>query len=241
MRVPLEVRVALVGNVRPSPQAWDVLMQAAATRPRDAQRENFEERLLAMLASDSVPPRALPATFPAWRASATPLWRYLWAVNMLRAGRADAALPYTATPIAAGADSVLARDAAMLASRIHLTRLDWAAAAATPGIDEWTRRYIVRVLAPDTAVVRMRGLADRAVAREARLVLATAAARAGRWNDAASEVRDIDPRRAAQYTRLGTLARDTMTNAGLQRFAAALSAAGGQVFYANRPATSIAA
>ena len=231
-RVPLELRAALIGNTSPSPATWNGLMQTARSRPASRAMENLEERLLAVLVSDSTTTRfTLPSAFPAWRATASPLWRYLWAASLLRAGRADDALPYTRTPITVRDDTTLSGDAAMLAARIHLARRDWSAAAATPGLDEWTRRYVVRVLAPDSAVAAIRAVPERAVAREARLVLATRAAQAGRWSEAAATVRDIDAPRAALYTRLGTLARDTASNAGLARFAAALSGASGRLFY----------
>lgn len=230
-RVPLELRTALVGNLRPSEPTWTTLMQLAASRPRDPLSENLEERLLAMLASDSVAHVPLPAAFPSWRAAASPLWRYLWAVNMLRAGRVDEALPFTTTPIAVRDDSVLAGDASMLTVRLHLMRRDWTAAASTPGIDEWTRRYVVRVLVPDSSVARLLDATDRTVRHEARLVLAARAAQAGRWDESAAQVRAVDARRAALYTRLGVLSRDTSSNAGLQKFAAALGAANGQLFH----------
>lgn len=229
-RVPLELRAALVGNLRPSATAWTALMREASSGRRTAQAENLEERLLAMLASDTASRFVLPDAFPAWRASASPLWRYLWAVNLLRAGKAAEALPYTTRPITARDDSSLAGDAATLAARIHLVRRDWAAAAATPGLDEWTRRYIVRVLTPDSAVVALRRMPDRGVMRDARLLIAARAAQEGRWSDAAAEVREVDAARAALYLRIGTLARDTVTNAGLQRFASGLTAASGRLF-----------
>ena len=229
-RVPLEIRVALVGNLRPSAAAWTSLMQAAAARPRDALRENLEERLLGALAADSSPTVVIPPSFPAWRASASPLWRYLWAASLLRAGRADDALPFTTVPITQRQDSLLAGAAVHLAARIHLARLDYVAAASTPRLDDWTRRYIVRVLTPDSIVPRMASAGDRSVVREAMLLLAVRAAQAGRWSDAAAQVQAIDALRATRYSRIGVLARDTVSNAGLLRYATSLSAAGGTLF-----------
>ena len=229
-RVPLEIRVSLVGNMRPSTEAWGSLMRAAAARPRDALRENLEERLLASLASDSSTRLVLPSSFPAWRTDATPLWRYLWAASLLRAGRANEALPFTTVPITLAQDSLLFHEAANLAARIHLTRGDYAAAASTRGLDQWTRRYIVRVLTPDSIVPQMAAVRDAAVSREARLLLATRAAQTGQWSDAALQVRTFDTKRAELYMRIGTLARDTATNAGLLRYATALAGAGGRLF-----------
>jgi hypothetical protein len=230
-RVPVEIRVALVGNLRPSREAWDTMMQLASQQHSAAWSENLEVRLLAALATDTLGVVALPATFPAWRATATPLWRYLWAVNMLRAGRLDEAARFTATPVTLAQDSILAGDAAALAARIHMLRGDWSRAASVTQLDEWTRRYILRVLAPDSAAAQLVTSTNRVVSREARLVLATRAAQAGRWDAAAAQVRPVDAARAARYTQIGTLARDTASNAGLLRFADALAAAHGKVFY----------
>ena len=230
-RVPLEVRTALVGNLRPSASEWSALMREASSRGRDRLGESLEERLLGMLASDTVAATPLPDGFPAWRATATPLWRYLWAVNMLRAGRVDDAMPFVSVPITARDDTLLARDAAMLTARLHLQRRSWRAAAGTPGLDEWTRRYIVRVLVPDSVMASIRAGSSREAAREARLVLAVRAAQAGRWADAAAEVRAVDARRSALYARIGGLAGDTVSDAGLLRFADALAGAHGQLFF----------
>lgn len=228
--VPLELRVSLLGNMRPSRAAWEALMQLAQARPRDALRTNLEERLLASLASDSDATLTLPRSFPAWRADASPLWRYLWAASLLRAGRAADALPFTVTTISAAQDSVLHRDAVDLTARIHLARHDYVRAVSVPELDEWTRRYLIRVLVPDSIVPQAAAVRDGAVSREAHLVLAMRAAQAGRWADAARLVHSVDAPRAARYLRIGTLVRDTSTNAGLLRFAMALSGLEGQLF-----------
>jgi len=230
-RVPIEVRASLVGNMRPSRAAWAALMQAATARPRDPLRENLEERLLAALASDSTPALVLPASFPAWRAGASPLWRYLWAASLLRAGRADEAMPFATVPISEAQDSLLSGPAVSLTARIHLARGDYVAAASTRGLDAWTRRYIVRVLTPDSVVSQITLVRDAAIAREAWMVLAVRAAQGGHWSDAATQVRAFDAPRAALYARIGTLAADTVTNAGLLRYATALAGAGGRLFH----------
>ncbi len=229
-RVPLEVRIALVGNMRPSKVAWAALIREATARSRDAVRENLEERLLGVLAADTTPTLALPPSFPSWRATASPLWRYLWAASLLRAGRADEALPYTTVPITVAQDTMLAGDAVNLAARIHLTRGDYVAAASTPHLDEWTRRYIVWVLTPDSVVSRVATSADRDASRDALLVLAMRAAQAGHWTAAAAQVRPFDARRAALYARVGMFVRDTMSNDGLLRYATTLSGIGGRMF-----------
>lgn len=229
-RVPLEVRASLVGNMRPSTEAWASLMRAAAARPRDALRENIEERLLASIASDSSAQLVLPASFPRWRATASPLWRYLWAASLLRAGRVNETVPFTSEPITQAQDSSLYAEAVNLTARIHLTRRDYVAAASTRGLDEWTRRYIVRVLTPDSVVPQLALVRDAAVSREARLLLAVRAAQAGRWSDAAAEVKPVDVPRAALYMRIGTLARDTTSNAGLLRYANAVAGSAGKLF-----------
>ena len=229
-RVPLEVRASLVGNMRPSTAAWASLMRAASVRPRDALRENIEERLLASIASDSSAQIVLPASFPAWRATASPLWRYLWAASLLRAGQVNEALPFVTVPITQAQDSSLYAQSVNLTARIHLTRGDYVAAASTPGLDEWTRRYIVRVLTPDSIVPQVALVRDAAVSREARLLLAVRSAQAGRWSDAAAQVQSFDVARAALYTRIGTLARDTSSNAGLLRYANAVAGSSGKLF-----------
>lgn len=230
VRNPLELRASLVGNMRPSFEAWRSLMRAAAERPRDALRENLEERLLAAVASDTSAQIVLPATFPAWRANASPLWRYLWAASQLRAGRADAALPYTTLRVTPEQDSSLYTEAVNLTARIHLARGDYPSAASTRGLDDWTRRYIIRVLTPDSIVPQLVSAPDAMVSREAHVLLAMRAAQAGQWSDAAAQVRPFDAPRAALYTRIGALTRDTATNAGLLRYATALAGAGGRLF-----------
>jgi hypothetical protein len=229
-RVPIELRTALIGNVNPSAADWDALMRNAARTPMAPWATSLEERLLAVRVTDANAVATLPATFPAWRASAPPFWRYMWAANLMRAGRANDAVVFTRTPITVKQDSSLAMDAAMLSARIHMLRGDWAAAVSVPLLDDWTRRYILRVLAPDSTAALLAVSGNRGVAREARLVLAMRAAQAGRWDDAASQVRPVDAPRAARYAQIGVLARDTMSNAGLLRFARALGLAHGQLF-----------
>jgi hypothetical protein len=229
--VPIELRTALIGNVSPTAADWDVLMRAASRAPAARWATTLEERLLAVRVTDLDASPTLPGTFPSWRSNAPPLWRYMWAANLVRAGRADDAVVFTRTPITLRQDSVLAVDAAMLSARIHMLRGDWASAVSVPLLDDWTRRYILRVLAPDS-VARVLGVSPtRSVAREARLVLAMRAAQAGRWDDAAAQVRSVDAGRAARYAQLGVLSRDTVSNAGLLRFARAMSAAHGQLFF----------
>lgn len=229
--VPAEIRASLVGNLRPSREAWVALMVMSTEQRSAAWSVNLQERLLATLATDSVTVSQLPRGFPAWRATATPLWRYLWAVNVLRAGRAADAAVFTTMPITLRQDSSLAPQGAMLAARIHMVRREWTRAVQVPLLDEWTRRYMLRVLAPDSVATMLASVQDRAVARDARLVLATRAAQLGQWDSAAVQVRGFDAARAARYARIAALARDTASNAGLQRFAQALSALNGQLFY----------
>ena len=230
--VPTEIRASLVGNLRPSREQWVSLMQMASAQRSAAWSANLEERLLATIATDSNAASPLPRGFPPWRATATPLWRYLWAVNMLRAGRTDDAVLFTAMPITLRQDSSLAPQGAMLAARILILRGEWAKAVQVPLLDEWTRRYMLRVLAPDSVAAMLASVSDhRAVARDARLVLATHAAQRGEWEGAAAQVRPVDASRAARYTHMAALVRDTSSNAGLQRFAQALAVSNGQLFY----------
>jgi hypothetical protein len=230
-RVPVIVRASLVGNLHPSAVTWATLLRSAESQRAAAWSENLEERLLASRAADSTATGPLPDGFPEWRPTATPLWRYLWAVNMVRARRYDDAAVFATTPVTLRADSILAGDAAMLTARIHLLRERWSAAVQVPRLDEWTRRYILRVLAPDSVAGALLTSTDRSVVREARLVLATRAAQRGQWDVAAAQVRPVDGARAARYARIGVLSRDTASNAGLQRFAAALASSNGQIFY----------
>ena len=229
--VPVEIRASLVGNLRPSRDSWVALMQLASQQRSAAWSVNLEERLLASLATDSGAAAPLPRGFPAWRASATPLWRYLWAVNMLRAGRADDAVVFTTVRIPEKQDSSLAADAALLSARIHMVRNEWSSAVQVPLLDEWTRRYVLRVLAPDSVAITLASSRSKIVAREAQLVVSARAAHRGQWDEAAAQIRSVDAPRAARYARIATLARDTMSNAGLLRFAQALAVSNGQLFY----------
>jgi hypothetical protein len=229
--VPIELRTALIGNVTPSAADWDTLMRTASSARSARWATSLEERLLAVRVTDPNAGSGLPATFPDWRASAPPFWRYMWAANLVRAGRANDAVVFTRTPITLRQDSLLAIDAAMLSARIHMLRGDWASAVSVPLLDEWTRRYILRVLSPDSVARVLSASPARSIAREARLVLAMRAAQVGRWDEAAAQVRSIDAGRAARYAQLGALSRDTVSNAGLLRFARAMSAAHGQLFF----------
>ncbi len=230
-RVPVEVRASLVGNLRPSRDVWQAMMQLAESNRDAPWSENLEERLLATLAADSSPGARVPRGFPAWRSTASPFWRFMWATNMLHTGQLDEAVKFTAVRITPKQDSLLAPDAAMLSARIQMAHGDWVAAATTVAIDVWTRRYIVRTLAPDSVLPRIAAVADASVAREAKLVLAVRAAQAGHWIDAAAHVQSFDAARATRYKSLGALSNDTVTNAGLLRFATALANANGTVFY----------
>ncbi len=229
--VPGELRAALVGNLRPSADAWQSLLHLATANRAAPWAEGLEERLMATLASDSAAARALPQGFPAWRESASPFWRYMWAVNMVRANRLDDAVKFARRPVTQQSDSLLYVDAAMLSARIHMLRGDWRAAMEVPNVDLWTRRYMLRVLAPESVAASLLSSRDAAVVSEARLVLATRAAGSGKWDEAAAMVRPSDAPRATRYARIAALARDTATNAGLQRFAQALGSYNGQVFY----------
>jgi hypothetical protein len=244
--VPVELRAALVGNLRPSAAAWQSLMQLAADARTARWAEPLEERLMAMQATDTtattVPAgsasrgsanttRALPSTFPSWRPSASPFWRYMWAVNMLLAGRLSDAVRLADAPVAVAEDSILSEQAAMLTVRIHVARGDWSRALRVPNVDPWTRRYLLRVLAPDSVADLLRTNAVAALAREARQVLAMRAAQRGAWDEAAQVLRPVDAARAARYTRIGVLARDTTSNAALLQFARGVAAQHGQLFF----------
>jgi hypothetical protein len=232
--VPVELRVSLVGNVRPTAAEWDTLMRLSQREPRAPWAENLQERLLGMLASDTAAVRVLPSAFPAWRPSASLLWRRLFAICQLRAGQPDRALPFARSFTFDARDSLESAEAATLATRIHLQRGDWLSALQVRGVDDWTKRYLLRVLAPDTVVTQLVRSRDRVLGRDARLILANRAATAGRWADAAAMVQPIDVPRAVRYTRIGTLSADTTGNAGLLRFARALGAANGALFFESR-------
>jgi hypothetical protein len=232
--VPIDIRVSLVGNLRPNAMEWDALMRHAIREPRAPWSENLQERLFASAATDTALSAIPPLRFPTYRPSASLLWRYLYAANMMRAGELDRALPFATSFTSAPTDSVLSADAAALASRIHLQRGDWRSALAVRELDPWTRRYLLRVLAPDSVIATLPQHPDRWLAAEARLVLANRAALGGRWRDAATLVQPVDAARAARYTRLGILAADSGSVAGLLRFARALEASHGKLFFEAR-------
>ncbi len=229
--IPIELRASLVGNLTPSRAAWSALMAQSLRQPTAPWAENLQERLLASIAVADSTVTALPESFPAWRATASPMWRYMWALSMVRVRRANDAAAFARVPLTAKQDSLLAPEAALLSARIHMLRGAWSAAVSVPTLDEWTRRYILRVLAPDSVATALVASANRNVARDARLVVATRAAHQGKWDDAAAAVRSVDAARAARYARIGVLARDTVSNAGLLRFARAAGALHGQLFY----------
>jgi hypothetical protein len=233
-RVPQEIRASLVGNVRPTQAEWNALMQLSVQESRAPWSENLQERLLAELATDLLAPRTLPSTFPAWRPSASLLWRYLYATNALRAGQVARAMPFVTTLAWQPSDTALSVSAAMLATRIHLQRGEWIAALKVRGVDEWTKRYLLRALAPDSVADRLAVGSDPLLAREARLVLANRAAQAGRWSEAATVLQASDAARAARYRTLGGLSVDTSSNGGLLRFARGAAAAQGKVFFESR-------
>jgi hypothetical protein len=230
-RVPVELRVALVGNLTPRNGDVSTLFRLASANRQATWADNLEERVMATFARDWQAPRTLPAAFPAWRASASPFWKYMWAASMLRAGRLNDAVRIAHAPITLAQDSILAKEGAMLTARIHMMRGDWPSALQVPLVDVWTRRYMLRVLAPDSVASALVTSRDPMVAKEARLVVATRASQAGRWDEAAAIVRPSDAARAARYARLGALSLDTASSAGLSRFAKAIADSHGALFY----------
>lgn len=223
--VPPVLRAALVGNLSPTRAEWSALWAMGQQQAKAPWRENLEERLLAATALDSAwETGGLPREFPAYRATASELWRALWALSQLRAGHPELALQVAVPP---AQDST--GDIGLLLARAHLQRREWTKAATVATLDSAARNFLVQALAPDSALVSL-----RAATPTAAVAAQTQAARhawAGDWRAAAADLAGTDAPRAALFTQAAALAADTSA-AGHLAFARWLVAQNRKLFRA---------
>lgn len=177
-----------------TPPRFSRWWRLAGTAPN---QQNLKERLLAWVATQKGP---LPKEFPKQPASISPLAGKLGAIALLAAGRprqAEKTLAKTA------ADPLQAR--LLVKTRLDLGQAEQA--AKTPGLSPDVRRYIVSVLLPTAALVRLQKSKNLELASDARLEHAARLARSGRWKDAAKLMDRVDPGRAALYRHAAELTR----------------------------------
>lgn len=200
------LRTALLGTLtadQVSPARWDSLWHFAAAHPRDGWARNLETRLLAKAAQwgDSVPlPRAFPPLSSNPGDSLTPAlrWGTFRALALMRVGRIDDALAQTA------AGNMLP-SAASIRARLLLGRQEWTRAITVPDLDEYARRYLVWVLAPDSVLTTLAAGRDTAGAHAAQQVRAVRALQRVGWDAAIPLLGHYDPK----WDEARRLSRDT--------------------------------
>ncbi len=168
---------------------------------------NIEERLLYQMAYRAVEqplkrPLVLPPCFPARADTLSPVWARLRSLALLAADQKAAARAQLAL-LPAGPD------VAPLRARFALERRDWVTAALTPALDSSTVRYLVRVLAPDSALVRLSVRGPRWIRREAALTRAIGRAARSDWAGGAALLAPVDSSRAALWREAGRLHADS--------------------------------
>ncbi len=168
---------------------------------------NIEERLLYQVAHRAVVqplkrPLVLPSCFPAEADTVSPLWARLRSLALLAADRKAAAQAQVAL-LPPGPD------VAPLRARFALERRDWVAAALTPALDSSTVRYLVRVLAPDSALVRLSGRGPQWIRREAALTRAIGRAARSDWVKGAALLTSVDSGRAGLWREAARLRADS--------------------------------
>jgi hypothetical protein len=121
---------------------------------------------------------------------------------------------------------------APLAARFALEKKDWAGAILTPMLDSIAVLYLVRVLAPEEALVTISVQGPRWIQREALLTRAIAFAATGNWAGGAALLQTLDVPRAARWREAARLAADS-SYAGRVAFARFLARARGRLMYAR--------
>ena len=211
------------------PEAWCAAWREAESHRPAAWAVNIEERLLYGVAEqqpvavDRGQPVPLPPCFPTATSAPTPLWGRMRLMALLAAGREPEARAQLAALDTAS-------DLSALRARFSLEDHRWVQAVLTPGLDSAAVLYLVRVLAPDTAVTALTGRGPLWIRREAALALAVGRAAAGDWAGGATLLRPVDPERSDRWSEAARLAADT-TFAGRVAFARYLHRSRGRLTY----------
>ncbi|AHG92549.1 hypothetical protein J421_5014 (plasmid) [Gemmatirosa kalamazoonensis] len=221
------LRSAMLTVRAPSRAEWDALWRLSEDSLARPWAVNLQERLLERAVRTALAGEPLPTRFPARPERRTTLWGRLRLVALYAAGDERGAESQAA---ALGADSV----AALVRTRLAVTRRQWSRAAREPLLVEDARTYLVRVLLPDSALA---ALADST--RDAAVTLGARAAARGTWSAAAWNAgvqalarggRAVPAELATRWRRAAALAGDTSL-AGRLAYARWLATQRGQLFH----------
>ncbi|NOT06664.1 MAG: hypothetical protein HOP28_00505 [Gemmatimonadales bacterium] len=222
------LRVALT-DVPAESSGWCAMWRDAEAGRPATWAVDLEERMLYSLAerlaqSAASRQESLPPCFPEDGAAPTPFWGAMRVMALMGAGRtAEARGHLPAVPASIPG-------LAPLRARFALEDGRWTDAVLTPGLDSAAALYLVRVLAPDSARGRLETRGPDWIRREAVLARAAGFSARGDWAGGAALVAKFDPGRAARWTTVARLARDT-TFAGLVASARYLRGQRGRVLY----------
>jgi hypothetical protein len=217
------LRTALVSWASLAPAAWTSWWRYSERMGSPAMRASMQERLLNRLLENETgaQPIELPPAFPADANGPTRLYRELRMLALMHADSFSLALAQSETiPL----DST----SAPVRANLLLRARRWSDALALPFIDPWAKRYLVRLLAPDSVLDHASRGSTSLLTNEARLALAHRARRAGGWMAGVS-VGTLPAEKASLWRTAASMESDT-SRAGTLRFARWLAARDGQLF-----------
>jgi hypothetical protein len=222
--LPIEIAGGLLTEVAFDEADWNMLWLKTQQDPNAAWAVALQERLLLAAMRDLQVGRPLPREFPKAPGAPTVAWGRLRVSALVDAGyTSEAEAQIAAMP---GEDEFLAP----IRARLAIERGDWAAAIRTPQLDVGARRYLIRVIAPEPALVGLIDDQDDMIALESRLSLATRRlASTGNWDQGADLLSQADPDRAQLWREAGLLARNTSVS-GRLAFARFMGKAAGRIF-----------
>ena len=197
------LRTALLGEIAPgtlTSHDWARLWQLSVTHLQEPWAINLQERLLQKVVEqpDSQP---FPEGFPARADNPSQLWGYLRLLALTRAGHIAQALEQ-------GRSLRPDDEVAAVLAKLYLGRREWTQAVSVPGLEPHARRYLIWVMAPDSALSRVAASPDSA-GLDARRIRATRLARREGWAAGARVFDEHEPEAAELWRRGATLAADT--------------------------------
>jgi hypothetical protein len=197
------LRTAVLGELPATtltPDQWNRLWELSAAHIKEPWAINLEERLLQKVVEqpESLP---FPKGFPTGPANPSGLWGYLRLLALTQTRHTEQALEQ-------GKSLKPTEEVAAVMAKLYLGRGEWTRATTVPGLEPHARRYLLWVMAPDSALGRVAAGSDSA-AHEARLVEATRRVRQDGWAAGARVLEAHEPDAAAIWHRAGALASDT--------------------------------
>jgi hypothetical protein len=219
--LPPEIAAGLAH--RASPEEWSALWKRTEAEKDAAWAVPLQEKLLLAAQDDGT----LPEAFPKEAAAPTDAWAVLRFAALERAGRWDEAWAQLEKLDPKG------RVAGPARTRLLLQKGDWVGAIRNPNLDPAAMRYLIRVLAPEEALVTLADDERQEIRWEARLALASRDLSEGtRWKKAAKWLAPVDPDRAALWKQADALSRKKSADDVLA-YARFLRENGGFVFVGN--------